>query len=81
MRIANEDLRLNCGTLGARLFRQASTKKGVHGGRSDIGLLPQGPGERKRVEKGREGGVPIEYARGLVDTLGKTSWDLEWKRG
>ena len=80
MRCAMEDLRTNCGPLGEKLFRQANTKKGVYGGRSDLGILPAGVGERKRVERGREAGVPIEYARGLVDTLGKEGWDYGWVR-
>lgn len=79
MRAACEDLRVNCGEYGSRLFRQAMAKKGVFGGRSDLGLQGQ-VGEYGRVEKGREGGVPVEYARGMVDTLGPGGWDSAWQR-
>ncbi|MCJ1329709.1 hypothetical protein MMC10_006389 [Thelotrema lepadinum] len=80
MRAACEDLRVNCGEYGERLYRQAMNKKGTFGGRSDLPLVMGGAGERGRVERGREGGVPVEYARGLVDTLGRGGWDGGWTR-
>jgi hypothetical protein len=80
MRNACEDLRTACGEQGARLFRQAMNKKGVFGGRSDLGVEPGKIGERGRVEKGREGGVPVEYSRGLVDSPSRDGWDVAWQR-
>ncbi|ETI25521.1 hypothetical protein G647_02294 [Cladophialophora carrionii CBS 160.54] len=62
MRDANEELRLGAGD-GGRLFRKAQMKTGVWGlGSSHVGSS----GARKG------GGVPIEYARGLVEWVGST---------
>lgn len=59
MRDANEELRVGAGD-GGRLFRKAQMKTGIWG----IGG-PNGNASRK-------GGVPIEYARGLVEWVGST---------
>ena len=56
MRAANEELRVGAGD-GGRLFRKAQMKTGVWG----IGGVAKG-----------KGGVPIEYARGLVEWVGST---------
>jgi hypothetical protein len=58
MRDANEELRTGGGD-GGRLFRKAQMKVGVWG----IGGSSSGS---------RKGGVPIEYARGLVEWVGST---------
>ncbi|MCJ1292868.1 hypothetical protein MMC34_004421 [Xylographa carneopallida] len=65
MRNACEELRVGCGD-GGRLYRQAMVKKGTYGG--------------LKAEKGREGGVPIEYARAQTDTPPRDGWDHEWRR-
>ncbi|MCJ1473783.1 hypothetical protein MMC13_002434 [Lambiella insularis] len=65
MRAACEELRLGCGD-GGRLYRQAMVKKGVYGG--------------LKADKGREGGVPIEYARAQTDSPPRDGWDHGWKR-
>ncbi|MCJ1392059.1 hypothetical protein MMC18_004926 [Xylographa bjoerkii] len=65
MREACEELRLGCGD-GGRLYRQAMVKKGNYGG--------------LKAEKGREGGVPIEYTRAQTDTPPRDGWDHEWRR-
>ncbi|MCJ1286952.1 hypothetical protein MMC26_006299 [Xylographa opegraphella] len=65
MRNACEELRLGCGD-GGRLYRQAMVKKGIYGG--------------LKAEKGREGGVPIEYTRAQTDTPPRDGWDHEWRR-
>ena len=62
MRDANEELRVGAGD-GGRLFRKAQMKTGVWG----VGGSHVGGGSAK----GR-GGVPIEYARGLVEWVGST---------
>ena len=83
MRAACEELRIGVGD-GGKLFRKAISKKGIYGGRSDLGDggVRQGKesGDSGRVEKGREGGVPIEYTRGLVDAPAKDGWDHAWVR-
>ena len=61
MRDANEELRVGAGD-GGRLFRKAQMKTGVWGLGGSQG---SGPG-------GKKGGVPIEYARGLVEWVGST---------
>jgi hypothetical protein len=64
MRDANEELRISAGD-GGRLFRKAMMKNGIWGvGGSHVG------GEGKGGK--RAGGVPIEYARGLVEWVGST---------
>ncbi|MCJ1435061.1 hypothetical protein MMC27_004431 [Xylographa pallens] len=65
MRNACEELRVGCGD-GGRLYRQAMVKKGTYGG--------------LKAEKGREGGVPIEYTRAQTDTPPRDGWDHEWRR-
>ena len=83
MRAACEELRTGAGD-GGRLFRQATTKKGVWGGRSDLGRRaesPKGVGEGGRVPRGQEAGIPIEYARGLVETPPRGGWYEGWTRG
>ena len=65
MRAACEELRVGAGD-GGRLFRQAMTKKGVWGG--------------LKAEKGREGGVPVEYARVQTVGPGREGWFGGWKR-
>ena len=65
MRDACEELRVGCGD-GARLYRQAMVKKGIYGG---LG-----------AEKGREGGIPIEYARAQTDGPPRDGWDHGWRR-
>ncbi|KIX99855.1 uncharacterized protein Z520_04491 [Fonsecaea multimorphosa CBS 102226] len=69
MRDANEELRVGAGD-GGRLFRKAQMKTGIWGiGGSSAGTTPgstSGPGGRAK------GGVPIEYARGLVEWVGST---------
>lgn len=80
MRSAVEELRTGTEDEG-KLYRQAMSKKGLKGGRSDIGTTGRGErGERGRVVKGMESGVPVEYGRGLVESLGKGGWDDGWKR-
>ncbi|OAP59375.1 hypothetical protein AYL99_06673 [Fonsecaea erecta] len=67
MRDANEELRVGAGD-GGRLFRKAQMKTGVWGiGGPATGTSgASGPGGRAK------GGVPIEYARGLVEWVGST---------
>jgi large subunit ribosomal protein L40 len=85
MRAACEELRTGVGD-GGRLYRQAMSKKGVWGGRSDLGLLEteagtkMPTGEGGRVEKGREAGIPIEYGRGLTDYPPRNGFDESWTR-
>ena len=84
MHNACEELRLGIGD-GGRLYRQAMSKKGVFGGRSDLDMFEDGTGrllsgEGGRVEKGRESGIPIEYAKGLTDTPPRDGWDEKWTR-
>ncbi|MCJ1449223.1 MAG: hypothetical protein MMC23_009743 [Stictis urceolatum] len=84
MRAACEELRVGAGD-GGRLYRQAMSKKGVWGGRSDLGVVANAEGnvltgERGRVERGREAGIPIEYGRGLTDGPPRGGFDEEWKR-
>jgi hypothetical protein len=63
MRDANEELRVGAGD-GGRLFRKAMMKNGIWGvGGSHVGGGDGGSGKRA-------GGVPIEYARGLVEWVG-----------
>ncbi|KIW93944.1 uncharacterized protein Z519_05259 [Cladophialophora bantiana CBS 173.52] len=65
MRDANEELRVGVGD-GGRLFRKAQMKTGIWGiGGSGVGGAPGSGGRAK-------GGVPIEYARGLVEWVGST---------
>jgi large subunit ribosomal protein L40 len=84
MRSACEDLRTGIGE-GGRLYRQAMSKKGVYGGRSDLEMNEDSegrvlPGESGRVERGRESGIPIEYGKGLTDTPPRDAWDESWTR-
>jgi large subunit ribosomal protein L40 len=84
MRAACEELRVGAGD-GGRLYRQAMSKKGIWGGRSDLGMLEDAEGkpllgERGRVPRGREAGIPIEYGRGLTDTPPRDGFDEGWKR-
>lgn len=79
MRAACEELRTGVGD-GGRLFRQAMNKKGTWGGSSDLPLVPGGSGEAGRVEKGREGGIPLEYTRGLTDHPPRKGWNESWTR-
>ena len=65
MRDACEELRVGAGD-GGRLFRQAMVKKGIYGG--------------LQAERGREGGVPIEYTRAQTDGPGRKGWDHGWRR-
>ena len=78
IRAAMEELRTSAGD-GGRLYRQALSKKGTWGGRSDLSNEGEA-GEGGRVERGREGGVPIEYARGQTDGPPRGGWDYEWRR-
>ncbi|KIW23844.1 uncharacterized protein PV07_12013 [Cladophialophora immunda] len=70
MRDANEELRVGAGD-GGRLFRKAQTKTGIWG----IGGPGTGagiPGASSGSGGRARGGVPIEYARGLVEWVGST---------
>ncbi|EXJ67803.1 uncharacterized protein A1O5_09149 [Cladophialophora psammophila CBS 110553] len=65
MRDANEELRVGASD-GGRLFRKAQMKTGIWGiGGSGVGGASGSGGRAK-------GGVPIEYARGLVEWVGST---------
>ena len=57
-------------------------KRGLWGGRSDL-PIPEGkePGDFGRVEKGKEAGVPLEYARSVTETPPRSGFDEGWKRG
>ncbi len=79
MAAACEELRTGVGD-GGRLFRKSMMKGGTWG---------IGGGRGTEGGKGG-GGVPTEYARGLVEWVGSTGgtgmgskakvWDGEWKR-
>ena len=74
MRAACEELRVGVDD-GGRLYRQAMSKKGIFGG---AGKATEGM--EGYVEKGREGGIPIEYARGQTEGPGREGWNYEWTR-
>lgn len=65
MRDACEELRVGAGDRG-RLFNQAMVKKGIYGGLA--------------AEKGREGGVPIEYTRAQTEGPPRAGFDEGWRR-
>lgn len=67
MRAACEELRTGVDD-GGRLYRQATSRKGIFGGVKEEGLF-----------KGN-GGVPAEYARGQVDGPPSGGWDEGWTR-
>ena len=74
MRDACEELRIGVGD-GGRLYRQAMVKKGVYGGVA----THKGEGEGL-VERGREGGVPVEYARAQTEGPSREGWNEGWMR-
>jgi large subunit ribosomal protein L40 len=67
MRAACEELRLGVDD-GGRLYRQATSRKGIFGG--------------VKMEGGffGNGGVPPEYARGQTEGPGRAGWDEGWTR-
>ena len=65
MRAANEELRTGLGD-GGKLFRQAMAKQGVFGG--------------LKAERGREGGVPVEFGRFQTEGPPRGGWDYSWRR-
>ncbi|KAL8733270.1 MAG: hypothetical protein Q9181_003665 [Wetmoreana brouardii] len=67
MRAACEELRVGVGD-GGRLYRQATTRKGLFGG------------VKMEGEVVGNGGVPIEYARAQVEGPGRDGWDHGWTR-
>ncbi|KAL8768627.1 MAG: hypothetical protein Q9209_005186 [Squamulea sp. 1 TL-2023] len=67
MRAACEELRVGLHD-GGRLYRQATTRKGLFGG-----LKMEG-------EVVGNGGVPIEYAKAQVDGPPSGGWDHGWTR-
>ena len=71
MRDACEELRVGAGD-GGRLYRQAMVKKGVYGGE-----LREGDAA---VEEGREGGIPLEYARAQTEGPPRAGWNSAWTR-
>ena len=81
MRDACEELRVGCGD-GGRLYRQAMVKKGVFGGvvRDDGEGGGEGREGKEGVKVGREGGVPVEYARAQTEGPGREGWNAGWVR-
>lgn len=71
MRAACEELRVGVDD-GGRLYRQATTRKGLFGGRG-------GKVEGEGAFVGN-GGVPIEYARAQVEGPARGGWDAGWRR-
>ncbi|KAL8998736.1 MAG: hypothetical protein Q9169_002291 [Polycauliona sp. 2 TL-2023] len=67
MRAACEELRVGLDD-GGRLYRQATTRKGLFGGKKMEGELVG------------NGGVPIEYAKAQVDGPPRGGWDHAWTR-
>ena len=67
MRAACEELRVGLGD-GGRLYRQATTRKGLFGGVKMEGEIVG------------NGGVPIEYAKAQVDGPPRGGWDHGWTR-
>ncbi|KAL8846686.1 MAG: hypothetical protein Q9221_008245 [Calogaya cf. arnoldii] len=67
MRAACEELRVGLDD-GGRLYRQATTRKGLFGGVKMEGELVG------------NGGVPIEYAKAQVDGPPRGGWDHAWTR-
>ncbi|KAI4106337.1 MAG: hypothetical protein LQ349_000001 [Xanthoria aureola] len=67
MRAACEELRVGLDD-GGRLYRQATTRKGLFGGLKMEGELVG------------NGGVPIEYAKAQVDGPPRGGWDHGWTR-
>ncbi|KAL8797949.1 MAG: hypothetical protein Q9182_007095 [Xanthomendoza sp. 2 TL-2023] len=67
MRAACEELRVGLDD-GGRLYRQATTRKGLFGG------------IKMEKEVVGNGGVPIEYARAQVDGPPRGGWDHGWTR-
>ncbi|KAL8862070.1 MAG: hypothetical protein Q9178_001525 [Gyalolechia marmorata] len=67
MRAACEELRVGLDD-GGRLYRQATTRKGLFGG------------VKMEGEVVGNGGVPIEYAKAQVDGPPRGGWDHGWTR-
>ncbi|KAL9015827.1 MAG: hypothetical protein Q9185_006794 [Variospora sp. 1 TL-2023] len=67
MRAACEELRVGLDD-GGRLYRQATTRKGLFGGIKMEGEIVG------------NGGVPIEYAKAQVEGPPREGWDHGWKR-
>lgn len=67
MRAACEELRVGMDD-GGKLYRQATTRKGLFGGLKMEGDIVG------------NGGVPIEYARAQTEGPSRGGWDHGWRR-